>query len=187
MTLMRQIPNILTVTRLVLIIPFLLCLANRQYANSFYIFAIAGITDGFDGWLARTFKWQSKFGSFIDPLADKLLISVSFISLAILGSLPLWLVILVFARDATICLGIIAWYLLLQKDLEFHPTWISKVNTVLQLILITCCLFDLAFYKFSSVLIEILVILTATTTALSYIDYVWTWGQKACSSIQETK
>lgn len=187
MTVIRHIPNILTFTRLLLIIPFLSCLYYRHYACSFFIFALAGMTDGLDGWLARTFKWQSKIGSFIDPLADKLLISTSFLSLALLGSLPLWLVVLVFARDLTICIGIIAWYLLLQKDLEFHPTWLSKINTVLQLMLVTCCLFDLAFYKFSSFLIELLVILTASTTALSYIDYVWTWGKKACSSIQTAK
>lgn len=183
----RYLPNILSISRLALILPFLLFLYTHQYAKSFYIFAIAGVTDGLDGWLARTFKWQTPIGSFIDPLADKLLISMSFICLALFGSLPYWLVILVFSRDFTICLGILAWYYLVQKELEFIPTWLSKVNTVLQLILVTCCLFDLAFFKFSPTLIEILILLTAATTAGSYVDYVWTWGKKACSSIETAK
>lgn len=180
----RNLPNILTISRIILVLPYIYFLFTHQYAKSFYIFILAGITDGLDGWLARTYKWQSNIGSFIDPLADKLLISVSFISLAILGSLPWWLVILVFARDLTICLGIVGWYFLIQKGLEFKPTLLSKLNTCLQIVLITFCLFDLAFFKFSPTLIGVLILLTACTTAFSYIDYVWVWGKKACASIK---
>ncbi|AHE68270.1 CDP-alcohol phosphatidyltransferase family protein [Legionella oakridgensis] len=179
---LKHLPNTLTISRLLLIIPFLVFLYQQEYSCAFYTFFLAGVTDGLDGWLARHFHWQSTFGSFIDPLADKLLIASSFISLALLGQLPWWLVLLVFLRDITISLGVIAWYWFIQRKLDFAPTRISKLNTVLQLTLVTLCLFELAFVKFIPYLIETLIIFTALTTAGSFIDYVWTWGKKACSS-----
>ncbi len=183
----RHIPNVLTLIRLVLIAPFLVSLYQQAYVNAFYIFILAGCTDGLDGWLARYFHWQSLFGSFIDPLADKLLIAASFISLAFIGKLPWWLVILVFLRDLTISFGVVAWYWLVQRKLDFKPTTLSKINTVLQLTLLTLCLFELAFFKFAPYLVETLVLLTTMTTATTYIDYVWTWGKKACTDIHLVK
>lgn len=176
---LRYIPNLLTFFRLVLIVPFLVSLYEHEYDKSFYIFFTAGFTDGLDGWLARNFKWQSSLGSLIDPLADKLLVASSFISLALIGELPWWLVALVFLRDLTISIGVIAWYWLIQRQIEFEPTLISKVNTTLQLTLVSLCLFELAFFTFAPYLRELLIYLTAATTAASYIDYVWTWGKKA--------
>ncbi|RUQ89989.1 CDP-alcohol phosphatidyltransferase family protein [Legionella septentrionalis] len=176
---LQYIPNALTIARLVLIAPFLVFLYQQEYDGAFYIFLSAGLTDGLDGWLARHFRWQSKFGSFIDPLADKLLIASSFISLALIGKLTWWLVALVFLRDLTISFGVLAWYWLIQRKLSFNPTFLSKLNTALQLLLVTLCLFELAYFNFSPYLTEILVLFTAFTTAATYIDYVWTWGRKA--------
>ena len=177
---LRHIPNALTLIRLFLIAPFLVLLYQHEYINAFYIFILAGFTDGLDGWLARYFHWQSFFGAFIDPLADKLLIAASFISLALIGSLPWWLVILVFSRDVTISFGVLAWYLLIQRKLDFKPTMLSKINTMFQLALLTLCLFELAFFKFTPYLVNTLIMLTTITTATTYIDYAWTWGRKAC-------
>jgi cardiolipin synthase len=178
LSLLKYIPNTLTLLRLVLILPFLVYLYEQEYAKSFYLFLIAGFTDGLDGWLARYFKWQSTLGSFIDPLADKLLVASSFISLALLGELPWWLVILVFLRDLTISLGVIAWYWLIQRHLDFKPTLLSKVNTSLQLALVILCLFELAFFTVVPHFRSLLIYLTALTTAASYMDYVWTWSKK---------
>lgn len=183
---LKNIPNALTITRLALTLPFLIFLNNQQYTNALYVFLIAGFTDGLDGWLARYFNWQSIIGSFIDPLADKLLIASSFISLAFIGALPWWLVILVFLRDITLSFGAVAWYYFIQRRLEFKPTMLSKINTLLQLMLVTMCLFDLAFFKVSLILTDVLIVLTATTTSITYIDYVWTWGRKACSGNHQT-
>ena len=184
---LRHIPNALTLIRLALIAPFLVFLYHQEYVDAFYIFILAGFTDGLDGWLARHFHWQSLFGSFTDPLADKLLIAASFISLAIIGMLPWWLVLLVFSRDLTISFGVVAWYWLVQRKLDFKPTFLSKINTVLQLALLTLCLFELAFFKFAPYLIETLILLTTLTTASTYIDYVWTWGKRACSDARLAK
>lgn len=175
----RQIPNVLTFFRLLLIVPFLIKLYQQEYVLAFYIFLLAGATDGFDGWLARHYNWQTSLGSFIDPLADKLLVASSFISLALIGSLPWWLVILVFLRDLTISIGVMAWYFFIGRHIQFEPTSLSKINTSLQLILVIICLFQLAYFAFSNYFVNFLILLTAFTTSATYIDYVWTWGKRA--------
>lgn len=184
---LRHIPNTLSVFRLVLIAPFIIFLCQEEYVRALYIFILAGCTDGLDGYLARHFQWQSVFGSWIDPLADKLLIATSFISLAVIGLLPWWLVILVFLRDLTISLGALAWYWFIQQKLDFKPSMLSKINTVLQLFLLTLCLFELAYFKLSPYFLETFIILTTITTASTYVDYVWTWGKRACTSAYLTK
>lgn len=176
---LKHIPNALTLFRLGLIIPFLMYLFHHEYTNAFYTFLLAGFTDGLDGWLARYFHWKSFFGSFVDPMADKLLIASSFISLALIGSLPWWLVILVFLRDISISIGVIAWYWFIQRQLDFEPTLLSKCNTTFQLVLVILCLFELAYFKFSPYLVDILIYLTAFTTTITYIHYGWLWCQKA--------
>jgi cardiolipin synthase len=176
---LKHLPNALTLFRLGLIAPFLMFLYSHEYVNSFYTFILAGLTDGLDGFLARRFHWQSFFGSFVDPLADKLLIASSFISLAVIGILPWWLVALVFLRDLTISMGVLAWYRFIRRKLDFKPTSLSKINTALQLILVTYCLFELAYFQFPSYIRNTLICLTALTTAITYIDYIWTWGRKA--------
>lgn len=178
---LRHIPNVLTIARLVLITPFLVFLYQQQYTNAFYIFMFAGFTDGLDGFLARHFRWQSVFGSFTDPLSDKLLIASSFIALACIGKLPWWLVILVFLRDVTISFGVVFWYYFLHRQLNFQPTLLSKINTILQLGLVTFCLFELAFFDINATLQQALILITGVTTATTYVDYVWTWGKKAVS------
>jgi cardiolipin synthase len=176
---LHYIPNALTLLRLILIAPFIRYLYRHEYLHAFYLFILAGLTDGLDGFLARSFNWQSFFGSFVDPLADKLLIASSFISLALIGILPWWLVVLVFMRDLTISLGVIAWYRFIGPKLDFQPTLLSKINTALQLTLVTTCLFELAYFEFPPKLLQVLICLTAFTTLITYIDYIWTWGRKA--------
>lgn len=175
---LKQIPNALTLLRLVLVAPFLMYLYHHEYVYAFYIFILAGVTDGLDGLLARHFHWQSFFGHFVDPMADKLLVTSSFISLALIGSLPWWLVILVFLRDFTISVGIMTWYVVLHRKPNFEPTLLSKYNTTFQLALVTLCLFQLAYFEFPSYLVTVLIGLTAFTTATTYVDYIWT-GYKA--------
>lgn len=176
---LKHIPNALTVLRLGLIAPFLIFLYQHEYVEAFYTFIIAGCTDGLDGFLARHFHWQSSFGSFVDPMADKLLVACSFISLALIGSLPWWLVILVFLRDFSISVGVLVWYFGIHRKLDFVPSLLSKLNTTLQLVLVTVSLFELAYFKFPSYFIDILIGLTTITTAVTYFDYFWTWGKKA--------
>lgn len=175
----RNIPNILTFSRMLLLMPFIIYFSEQEYVLSFYFFLMAGITDGLDGWLARHYHWQSAAGSFLDPLADKLLVASSFLLLAFIHKLPVWLVILVFMRDITIIGGIALWYMFIQEKLTFLPTFISKINTTLQLALVTLCLFELAFFMFPNWVKVTLIAMTAITTTLSYIHYISVWGIKA--------
>ncbi len=176
---LKNIPNALTVFRLILIVPFLIFLYQQNYDWAFYLYLLAGITDGLDGWLARHFRWQSPLGSFMDPLADKLLVVSSFIALALIGSLPWWLVVLVFMRDFTISIGVLAWFKVVRNQMDFNPSLLSKVNTSVQLILVTSCLFELAFFSLPFYYMEALIIITAVLTAITYINYVWIWSKKA--------
>ena len=156
-------------------------LYQQVYDYAFYIFLIAGVSDGLDGYLARHFDSQSAFGSMLDPVADKLLVLSSFISLGLIGKLPWWLVALVIARDLTISLGALTWIFLIRSPLSVEPTLLSKYNTTFQLALVTLCLFELAYFRFPYYVFNLLILLTAFTTLTSYIDYVWTWGNKAWS------
>ncbi len=179
---LKYLPNAFSLMRLLLIAPFLMHLHREHFSTALYIFVFAGITDGIDGWLARLYNWQTRFGSFIDPMADKLLIASSFISLALLNQLPWWLVSLVFFRDLTISLGVMAWQRFIPQRLDFKPTWLSKINTFLQLTLIIFCLIELAFGKNLPNLTYLLIGLTTFTTSATYIDYVWTGAKKAYAS-----
>lgn len=178
-TLLKQIPNLLTSFRIILIVPFIIAFNNLQYVNCFYIFLIASFTDGLDGWLARHYRWHTPLGSFLDPAADKLIVAASFILLALIHKIPWWLFILVFMRDATIAAGILFWSLLIHEKLVFSPTMMSKINTTLQLLLVVFCLFELAYTPFKAPITHVLITLTAITTSLTYLHYVWVWGVKA--------
>lgn len=183
----RNIPNALTITRLILIFPFIILLHHHEFKIAFYLFVLAGFTDCLDGWMARAYNCQSPFGTFFDPVADKLLITTSFISLALIDKLPWWLVFLVFLRDLTISVGVIAWFAFIPDRPKLQATYVSKVNTVTQLLLVTLNLFELAFSIFSPTLEIFLISLTTLTTTTSFCDYVWTWGKKAYICLKPNK
>jgi cardiolipin synthase len=180
---LKQLPNLVSLLRLFLIVPFLYCLQSHAYPAAFYLFLFAGITDSIDGWLARQFHCQTYLGRFIDPLADKLLITCSVVSLAMLHQLPWWLVLLIFSRDLTISVGVVVWYYCIEQSFNFTPTKLSKMNTALQIILVGFCLINIAFFQLPNALISTCIFFTATTTTVTFLDYVWTWGQKVCSPI----
>ncbi|HEY7547059.1 MAG TPA: CDP-alcohol phosphatidyltransferase family protein [Blastocatellia bacterium] len=128
--------NVITMCRIVLIIPFLYLIHIGQFAIALIIFFIASITDYIDGYLAKNYGQQSRLGQMLDPAADKLLTTASFIVMALprdnFASLPLWLVIAVVGRDLLIVLG--SWVIyLLTKFREFKPTALGRINTFLEM------------------------------------------------------
>lgn len=179
---LRFIPNIITCLRLLLIGPFLFFLSSGNYVLAMSIFLLAAISDGVDGLLARHFHWQSKFGSFADPMADKLLITAAFVMLALLEKIPFWIMFLVMLRDLVIIAGVFTWYKRFGQ-IEFTPTFLSKINTGLQLAYIIGILYTIALHPIAPFLLTLSLALTASTTLLSLLDYVWSWGKKA---IQKT-
>ena len=131
--------NLLTIFRIFLIAPFLYFINQGRFGAALLIFFIASLTDFFDGYVARKFNQQSKLGQILDPLADKILTTASFIVMALprpnFPSIPVWLAIAVIGRDAIILLG--SWIVFaLTKFKDFKPTMSGKVNTFLELGLI---------------------------------------------------
>jgi len=131
--------NSLTALRIVLILPFLLLIDSGRYGLALGTFFVASITDFLDGYIARRFAQQTRLGRFLDPLADKLLVSSAYIAMAIprpgLPSIPVWLAAAVVGRDIMILAGSLIIYLATEFK-DFKPSLISKVNTLLELGLI---------------------------------------------------
>ena len=131
----RDIPNVITILRIFLVIPVVWALLDGRYTLALWLFAVAGASDGLDGFLAKQFHWTSRLGAILDPLADKLLLVSTFVALGWQGLLPLWLVAVVLGRDVVIVAGAVAYHLLFGS-FELHPTLISKVNTFCQILLV---------------------------------------------------
>ena len=138
------------------------------------IFVGAGITDGLDGWIAKKFNCVTRLGSILDPIADKVLIVSTYVVLVLLGDLPFWLLLLIVFRD----LGIIGGYLILDTlhdSVPLHPSFLSKVNTLLQIILVAVVLIDRAGWVHLPWLNEVLIGLVGLTTLISGIHYGYLW------------
>jgi len=175
--LLSQIPNLLTLVRVAACPVLVLLLYEGRYELALYLFIVAGITDGLDGFIAKRFDCESKFGAVLDPSADKLLIASAYIMLAILGDIPFWLLILVVFRD----LVIIAGYMILVVmgyEVPMTPTYASKVNTFMQISLMIAVLVDASGILQLAVVLDALIAGVVITTIFSGAQYVWQWGIK---------
>ncbi len=173
---LSSLPNALSILRIILTVPVVMTLLNHNYSLALVLFFIAGVTDALDGWIAKRFSCQSRLGSILDPMADKLLLAGSFITLHMIGLLPLWLLILVFLRDVMIVAGTVGYFLGTDasQDELLTPSNLSKFNTVLQIALV---LF-LVVAQIYPVMIQwtnMFFIVVATSTVLSGADYMWIW------------
>lgn len=181
---MRNIPNILSVFRLLLVPVAVWLILEHDLGAAFWVFVVAGVTDALDGTLARVLDARSKLGAFLDPLADKALLVCVYIALGVTGVLPSWLVILVVFRDALIIGGAIL-YQILFGDLHMQPLWISKVNTVAQVALAAATLAVEGLDMDAGPTLGVLTWVTAVTTVASGAAYIWVWGRKAATEGQE--
>jgi cardiolipin synthase len=139
-----NIPNFLTILRVIAIPAFIVALAYEYTGLALAIFVGCGLTDGLDGFIARTFHQRTEIGAFLDPLADKLLLTSSFITLAILelpNKIPFWLIVTAISRDVIISVGVAALFML-GKNLHIAPTWLGKATTFCQVTLIIVVLFS---------------------------------------------
>ncbi len=167
---LHHIPNIITFFRLMLLGPCIYGLLNEQYVTAFYLFFLAGLSDGLDGWVARRYQWQSQLGGFLDPLSDKLFVSLSYITLGHLGQVPWWLVFIVLFRDVFIVSAVAAWQYMFGH-VEFNPTFLSKTNTVLQGLVIFIAIFQLAFHPVATWLFQGLIATITITTLATLVQY----------------
>ncbi len=168
-----NIPNFLSLLRIILVPVIVIFLIQGLYAKALIIFVIAGITDALDGALARLLNKQTELGSFLDPLADKILLSTSFISLAIFGLIPSWLAVIVISRDFIILLGLLI-LSMMSVTYEIKPVFVSKVTTTMQIatVFFALLLKTVTYDRISYDWIIILSWMTATFTIISGLIYI---------------
>lgn len=174
----RDIPNLITAFRFLLVPPVVIVLLNERFVTALILFGIAGLSDGLDGYLAKRYSWTSRLGEIIDPLADKLLLVSSFVTLGWLGWIPLWLVALVVLRDLVIVVGAIVFHMRIER-LEAVPSMVSKLNTFAQILLVLAVIFSQGIHPLPAFWMELLMYSVLATTFWSGFDYVWTWGRRA--------
>lgn len=178
----KDIPNLITILRIVLTVPVIYALLQERFELALLLFVVAGVSDGVDGFLAKHFHWQSRLGSLLDPLADKLLLVSTTLCLAWLGLLPVWLVAAVLLRDFIIVVGAIWWNYNVSL-LEAEPTVISKINTFVQIVLVVGVVAEQSFTLLPPGTLTALVWVTLATTVTSGIDYVWEWSKRAHEAV----
>jgi cardiolipin synthase len=169
----RAAPNLLTLLRL-FIIPFLVIeILDGHYGVAFALFILAGISDGLDGLLARWLSQRTTLGLYLDPIADKLLLSTLFIVLTHVGLIPRYVTVLVFSRDLGILL--IATLLFATGTLRnFRPSFFGKLNTLIQIVTLVMVLFekvvpDLQLSSLRDALVRSIAILAPISAA----QYAW--------------
>jgi len=175
---LKDLPNLISIARILLSLPVAYFLLEQRFAEALLLFFVAGVSDGVDGYLAKRFGWRSRLGSILDPLADKILLITSYLCLALVDIIPMWLMMMVFGRDLIIVFGAAAFHFFIGQY-EMAPTLISKTNTTLQIILVLALVLSHGLYPLPADLLVWLVYGVSLTTVLSGLDYVWIWGRKA--------
>jgi cardiolipin synthase (CMP-forming) len=169
-----SIPNLITLGRILLVPVVVWAITSGEMRIAFLLFLAAGISDAVDGFLAKRFRMASELGAYLDPLADKALIVSIYISLGIAGALPISLVILVVSRDIMIISAfMLSW--LVGKPMPVRPLFVSKANTVAQIVLATLVLAEQAFGFEALIVSELTMALVAILTLLSIAFYLAEW------------
>ncbi len=170
-----NIPNFLTILRVIAIPFFIVALSYAHNGVALIIFIGCGLTDGLDGFIARTYHLRTEIGAFLDPLADKLLLTSTFITLSVLetpNKIPFWLIVTVISRDVIIPVGIVALFLSGTK-IRIAPSRFGKWATFLQITLIIVVLFYNYTDEHRPELILPVCWLTFAATVISVIGYLY--------------
>lgn len=175
---LKQIPNAITIARMVTALPLLYFLVQGNARVAFWIAMLAGLSDSLDGYLAKKFDWRTALGGLLDPIADKLMLSVCFIGLAWQQAIPLWFCVLVLGRDAVIVTGAWVWWKTIGP-FKPAPSWVSKLTTFFQIIYVACLLAGLAYGFVPAGVLPILLWLTVGFTIASGLDYFIRYGSRA--------
>lgn len=174
----RDIPNLITIGRIVLVIPVTWALLDGHYALALVLFFVAGFSDALDGFLAKHYHWTSRLGALLDPLADKALLISCYAALTWNSLLPVWLLALVVLRDVVIVAGAVLYNYRVER-LDAQPTLVSKLNTLLQIVLVLLVIFNQATGYGKAEWITWLVYAVTVSIIWSGLDYVITWGRRA--------
>ncbi len=168
------IPNMITIMRLVIVPCVNYAMISGSWDWAFAGFVVAGVSDAVDGFIARQFDRHSKFGAYLDPMADKLLLVSVFIVLGIMSHIPLWMVILVVSRDVLIVCAVLL-STTMGNPMVVKPLMVSKVNTVLQIALLAIVLAQLSFDFRLGLLLSALITVSGLLTITSAAAYLVAW------------
>lgn len=168
------LPNLITIARFLMVPAVIYGLMNAQWQLAFAVFLLAGVSDWIDGYIARRFNQGSKLGAYLDPVADKLLLVSVFVTLAVTGVLPNWLVLIVVSRDVLIVAAVLV-ATVMGHPIAMRPLFVSKANTALQILLVVVALFAKAFGMELTMVQFALILCVAALTILSAGAYLVTW------------
>ena len=169
------VANFVTFLRLCAVPVAVWLVLRDQFFAAFWLFAAAGLSDALDGWLARR-NGPTRLGGILDPIADKSLLVSMFVTLAVVHVLPDWLAILVVFRDVVIVGGVLA-LSVLGQTVVIRPLPISKLNTVVQIVMVAVTLLTEGLQLHWPMLDAILLWTVAASTLTSLAAYLWTAGR----------
>ena len=163
-----NVPNTLTIIRMILIIPFVVLLLNGADITATIIFIVASLTDMLDGQIARKYNLVTNFGKFMDPLADKLLVCSALICLVEMERLAAWIVIIIIAREF-----IISGFRLVASDngIVIAASYWGKFKTTFQMIMVVVLMLNIQ-NDIMILLGQILIWISLALTIISLVDYV---------------
>ena len=143
------VPNLITTIRIILAPVFIIYLINDEFILALIVFVLCGLSDGVDGLVARLFNQKSTLGTYLDPLADKIVLVAAFIALSVRHLLPAWLTVLVISRDILILLGVLVLFIN-KHELNVKPSILSKITTCLQFVTVVIALLRGFFTDFAN-------------------------------------
>jgi cardiolipin synthase len=165
-----NLANLITVGRLLMVVPLVWLIVTERLAAAFWLFIAAALSDAVDGFIAKNFNAQTNLGSYLDPLADKVLLNGIYVALVMGQWLPVWLAVLVIGRDLLIVGGVM---MIRRRHPVFRPRplLIGKINTLAQILLAAAAIaYGSDWMDRASV--AALIVVVASTTVLSAAGYV---------------
>lgn len=170
------IPNLLSLLRMGLVPLFIIAVLDGESRKALLIFTIAGVTDALDGFIARFWNQQSLLGAYLDPIADKIMMTAAYIVLAIPSlnqgvQIPAWVTVLVIARDLLIVVMVLILYLA-GGVRKFSPTILSKITTLFQIVAVVAVLLS-ALATSLEPLASTLINIAGVLTVASGLDYIY--------------
>jgi cardiolipin synthase (CMP-forming) len=173
-----NIPNLITLARLLLVPIFVWLLAQQDYGMAFVLFLTAGLSDALDGYLARRLNQVTQFGALLDAVADKLIIFAALVGLTLLQHLPWWLALTMLGRDLVVAGGALA-FRLRAGSLEMRPTRLGKLHTLLAFAAICLVLGNASGVLEITAALPWLFYVLLVSALISGAQYVWVWSEKA--------
>jgi cardiolipin synthase len=166
-----NVPNTLTILRILLIPVFITALDYKKYDYALYLFVVASLSDMADGLWARLKHQRTEFGQVLDPLADKFMLIASFVFFTYYGWVPAWVTIIIISRDIIIVTGTVALYFV-TGSLNVDPSRSGKTAIALQFVLLSYVLLKINYGIFPEAEFP-LILLTAFLSVFSGIDYIY--------------